>query len=233
MSHFTVMTTRRRVGLRDLSQSHSWSLMEPGLDSAPGPRVCPGRQNQWAEITGTLSVHPRACCPRLDIPPTPRKVLQRKEEPEWGLDCGEEDQVGEVRKAGSVGSPGKQMLSWSQEFTEVEAHERLRGDSLRLRRGCLQAWANPTGTHVAPESPAWGRNTRPWCPACPAPGQGCPGYSMTTVPGGAPAGHRLPATLLGADRPIGLVHILLLQPSQLWASAAFPLGSLPLRLLRS
>ena len=70
-------------------------------------------------------------------------------------------------------------------------------------------------------------------PAYLAPGQGCPGYSMTAVPGGAPAGHCLPAALLGADRPVGLVHILLLQPSHLWAGMAFPLGSLPLRLLRS
>ena len=60
-------------------------------------------------------------------------------------------------------SPGKRMLSWSQEFTEVKARERLRGDSLRLRCGSLQAWANPTETHVAPKSSAWGRNARPRC----------------------------------------------------------------------
>lgn len=140
LSHLTVTTMRPRTGLRGLSQSRSWSVTEPGLDSAPGPRVGPapswrwerrtGRRNQWAEITGTSSVHPRACCPRLDIP-----LQSPAAEGRTRTGSGEEDPVGEVREAGSVGSPGKQVLSWSQEFTEAEARERLRGTALDCDAG--------------------------------------------------------------------------------------------------
>ena len=61
--------------------------------------------------------------PRL---PTKSCSRRKSQNGVWG--CGEEDQVREVREAGSVDSPGKRMLSWSQEFTEVKARERLRRD---------------------------------------------------------------------------------------------------------
>lgn len=209
MSRLTVTTVRHRAGLRGLSQSCSWSVTEPGLDSSPGPRVGPapgwrwerrtGRRNQWAEITGTSSVHPRACCPRLDIP-LPKSCSRRKNQNGlWGY--GEEDRVGEVREAGSMGSPGKQMLSWSQELTEAAAHERLRGTALDCDVG-------PCKPGPIQQRPRWppkaqcGADTRPWCPACPAPGRGCPRYSVTSVSGVAPAGQCLPAALRGADRPV-------------------------------
>lgn len=154
----------------------------------------------------------RACCPRLDIPPNSHKSCSgRKESQNAGR-----DQVREVRRQGQWRLPGKQRLSWSQEFTEVEARERLREDSLRLRCGSLQAWANPTGTHVAPEAQ---RGAETPCPGAllaqlrPRLPRLQHDHSPRRCSCWSPSASRL----LGAARPVGLVHILLLQPSQLWA----------------